>query len=195
MTDLQPPVESAASTAERRLVTALFADVVDSTGMADRLDPEDWSAAIGRVVHLMTAPVDRYGGVVVRVMGDGLLAIFGAPTAHEDDAIRAINAGLEMVADVAAEGPVLRRDTGEDFAIRVGINSGLAIVDGLGEASAQMDALGDTINVAARMQSAARPGSVLVTGILDANLSERLSCFDAIPTPMEYRSLGSLSVH
>jgi len=138
--------------------------VVDSTAMAERLDPEDWSAAIGRVIQLMKAPVERHGGIVVRVMGDGLLALFGAPAAHEDDPIRAIAAGLEMIAEVAAAGPSLRRDTGETFQIRVGINTGLAIVEGLGEGSPHLDALGDTINVAARMQSAARPGSVLVTG-------------------------------
>jgi len=156
-------VPLAGSTAERRLVTALFADVVDSTAVAERLDPEDWSAAIGRVIQLMKAPVERHGGIVVRVMGDGLLALFGAPVAHEDDAIRATNAGLEMVADVAAAGPALRKDTGEAFQIRVGINTGLAIVEGLGGDSTQVDALGDAINVAARMQSAARPGTVLVT--------------------------------
>jgi len=164
MTELHPAVESAASTAERRLVTALFADVVDSTAMADRLDPEDWSAAIGQVVQLMSRPVERFGGIVVRVMGDGLLALFGAPAAHEDDAIRAINAGLAMVHDVAAARPSLRRETGEDFQIRVGINTGLAIVEGLGEDSTHVDALGDAINVAARMQSSARPGTVFVTG-------------------------------
>jgi class 3 adenylate cyclase len=160
----QARANTATSTAERRLVTALFADVVDSTAMADRLDPEDWSAAVGRAIELMTAPVQRHGGMVVRVMGDGLLALFGAPTAHEDDPIRAIDAGLEMIGEIAAGGPSLRRDTGELFQIRVGINTGLAIVEGLGEGSAHVDALGDTINVAARMQTAARPGSVLVTG-------------------------------
>ena len=160
----QPRVQTAASTAERRLVTALFADIVDSTAIAERLDPEDWSAAIGRAIELMKAPVERHGGIVVRVMGDGLLALFGAPAAHEDDAIRATAAGLEMVADVASAGPALRRDVGKALQIRVGINTGLAIVEGVGQDSAQVDALGDTINVAARMQSAARPGTVLVTG-------------------------------
>ena len=164
MTAGTPAGQSAPAIAERRLVTALFADVVGSTSLADRLDPEDWSAAIGQVVQLMSGPVERFGGVVVRVMGDGLLALFGAPAAHEDDAIRAINAGLEMVHDVAAARPSLLRATGEDFQIRVGINTGLAIVEGLGEDSTQVDALGDTINVAARMQSSARPGTVLVTG-------------------------------
>lgn len=164
MTARPSPEQVTATTAERRLVSALFADVVGSTALADRMDPEDWSAAIRRVLAIMTTPLERYGGTVVRVMGDGLLAVFGAPVAHEDDAIRAVRAGLEMVAAVVAAGPSLQRDTGEELRIRVGINTGLAIVEGLGEGSAEVDAMGDTVNVAARMQSAARPGTVLVTG-------------------------------
>jgi class 3 adenylate cyclase/tetratricopeptide (TPR) repeat protein len=158
------PGEPAAATAERRLISVLFADVVGSTALADRMDPEDWSTLIRRVLELMTAPVERYGGSVLRVMGDGMLAVFGAPTAHEDDAIRAVNAGLDMVAAVAAAGVDLKRQAGEEVAIRVGINTGLAIVEAATSASGASDVMGDTVNVAARMQSAARPGTVLVTG-------------------------------
>lgn len=163
----RPEIQTAA--AERRLVTVLFADVVDSTSLAERMDPEDWSGAIRSVLTLMSAPVERYGGRVARVMGDGLLAIFGAPAAHEDDAVRAVQAGLAMIESVAGAGPGLRREYGNELGeavhIRVGINTGLAIVEGMGgDAPHDVDALGDTVNVAARMQSAARPGSVLVTG-------------------------------
>lgn len=117
-----------------------------------------------RVIALMTVAAQRNGGSVVRVMGDGLLAVFGAPVAHEDDAIRAVRAGLEMVAAVAEAGPSLQRDTGEELQIRVGVNTGVAIIEGLVAGAAPRDAMGDSVNVAARMQSAARPGSVLVTG-------------------------------
>lgn len=164
MTDGTAPGESASATAERRLVSALFADVVGSTSLADRMDPEDWSAVMRRVIALMTVAVERNGGSVVRVMGDGMLAVFGAPVAHEDDAIRAVRAGLEMVAAVAEAGPSLRRDTGEELQIRVGVNTGVAIVEGLVTGAAPRDAMGDAVNVAARMQAAARPGRVLVTG-------------------------------
>ena len=155
--------------AERRPVTVLFADVVDSTSLAERMDPEDWSGAIRAALALMSVPVERYGGRVARLMGDGLLAIFGAPAAHEDDAVRAVQAGLAMIEAVAEAGPALRREYGRELGdgprIRVGINSGLAIVEGMGgDGTSQVDALGDTVNVAARMQSAARPGTVLVTG-------------------------------
>ena len=164
MTDGTPPGESASPIAERRLVSALFADVVGSTALADLMDPEDWSAVMRRVIGLMTVATERNGGSVVRVMGDGMLAIFGAPVAHEDDAIRAVRAGLEMVAAVADAGPSLRRDTGDELQIRVGVNTGVVIIEGLAAGTAPRDAMGDAVNVAARMQAAARPGSVLVTG-------------------------------
>jgi class 3 adenylate cyclase len=110
----------------------------------------------------MSAPVTRYGGTVASLMGDGLLAVFGAPAAHEDDAIRAVQAGLEMIDAVAEAGPRLRREFGKELGdgpkVRVGINTGLAIVEGMGDAARAVDALGDTVNVAARMQGAARPG-------------------------------------
>ncbi len=163
----QPATEKTAS-AERRLVTVLFADVVDSTSLAERMDPEDWSGAIRSVLALMSAPIERYGGTVASLMGDGLLAVFGAPAAHEDDAIRAVQAGLEMIDTVAEAGPRLRREYGRELAdgpkVRVGINTGLAIVEGMGEGARDVDALGDTVNVAARMQTAARPGTIIVTG-------------------------------
>jgi class 3 adenylate cyclase/tetratricopeptide (TPR) repeat protein len=164
MTAGTPPAQSDVATTERRLVSAVFADVVDSTSLAERMDPEDWSAVMRRVIALMTGAAERNGGSVIRVMGDGLLAIFGAPVAHEDDAIRAVHAGLEMVAAVVDAGPSLRRDTGEALQVRVGINTGLAIIEGLAAGSAPRDAMGDAVNVAARMQAAARPGTVLVTG-------------------------------
>jgi class 3 adenylate cyclase len=154
--------------AERRLVTVLFADVVDSTALAARMDPEDWSGAIRAVLALMSAPVKRYGGSIASLMGDGLLAVFGAPAAHEDDAIRAIQAGLDIVDTVAEARPRLRREFGRELgdgpSVRVGINTGLAIVEGMGGGARNVDALGDTVNVAARMQSAARPGTVIITG-------------------------------
>jgi class 3 adenylate cyclase/tetratricopeptide (TPR) repeat protein len=162
----RPQAETAA--AERRLVTVLFADVVGSTSLAERMDPEDWSGVIRAVLDLMSVPIERYGGTVAQRMGDGLLAVFGAPAAHEDDAVRAVQAALEMVAAVEDAAPQLRRDFGKELgdgpAIRVGVNTGLAIVEGMGDRSRDVDALGDAVNVAARMQSAARPGTVLVTG-------------------------------
>jgi class 3 adenylate cyclase len=163
----QTSPETQAAAQERRPITALFADVVDSTSLAERMDPEDWSGAIRRTLDLMSGPVERYGGTVAQRMGDGLLAVFGAPAAHEDDAIRAVQAGLAMVRAVREAAPGLQREFGRELGdgphVRVGINSGLAIVEGLGERGRDVDALGDTVNVAARMQSAARPDTILAT--------------------------------
>ncbi len=159
--------EPQAAAQERRLITAVFADVVDSTSLAERMDPEDWSGAIRRVLDLMSIPIERYGGTVAQRMGDGLLAIFGAPAAHEDDATRAVQAALEMVTTIAESASEIRRTYGRELGdgpqIRVGVNTGLAIVEGMGDRSRDVDALGDTVNVAARMQSAARANSVLAT--------------------------------
>src|SRR4051812_45058039 len=90
------PIRSAPA-GERRVVTVLFADVVNSTGLAEKLDPEDWTEIMNEGFGYLTAPIERYGGTVARLMGDGLLAFFGAPVAHEDDPQRAVLAGLAMV--------------------------------------------------------------------------------------------------
>jgi class 3 adenylate cyclase/tetratricopeptide (TPR) repeat protein len=164
MTDHTVAGNPAIGTTERRLVSAVFADVVGSTALADRMDPEDWSAVMHRVIALMTGAAEHNGGSVIRVMGDGVLAVFGAPITREDDALRAVRAALEMVAAVGEAGPSLRRDAGEELQVRVGINTGVAIIEGLVAGAAPKDAMGDAINVAARMQAAARPGTVVVTG-------------------------------
>ena len=149
---------------ERKLVTVLFADVVGSTAMGERLDPELITEVMNGAFKRMNQAVDRYGGTVSRLMGDAVLAIFGAPASHEDDPERAIRAGLEIVAaarDYAAE---IDRQYGVDFQVRVGIHTGLAVLDRVGDRiRAEYTAMGDTPNVAARMQSAAAPGTVLVS--------------------------------
>jgi class 3 adenylate cyclase/tetratricopeptide (TPR) repeat protein len=149
---------------ERKLVTVLFADVVGSTAMGERLDPELITEVMNGAFKRMNQAVDRYGGTVSRLMGDAVLAIFGAPISHEDDPERAIRAGLEIVStarDYAAE---IDRQYGVDFQVRVGIHTGLAVLDRVGDRiRAEYTAMGDTPNVAARMQSAAAPGTVLVS--------------------------------
>src|SRR4026207_659411 len=89
---------------ERRIVTMLFCDVVGSTAMAERLDPEAWTDIMNEVFQQLIAPIDRYEGTTARLMGDAIFALFGAPTAHEDDPQRAGSAGLEVVAAVGADG-------------------------------------------------------------------------------------------
>lgn len=149
---------------ERRFVTVLFADVVDSTAMGERIDPEQVAEIMNGAFAFFNAAVSRYGGTVARLMGDAVLALFGAPVAHEDDPERAIRAGLEIVESARAYGRAVNQTYGVEFRVRVGINSGLAVLAMVGdEVKMEYTAMGDTANVAARMQSSASPGTVLIS--------------------------------
>lgn len=149
---------------ERRFATVLFADVARSTFIAEQLDPEDWAQIMNGAFGVMNAAVARYDGTVSRLMGDAVLALFGAPVAHEDDAERAVRAGLELQEAVKAYGATIKQRYGFDFEIRVGINTGTAVLAFVGDAiKTEYTAMGDAANVAARLQSAAEPGAVLIS--------------------------------
>jgi class 3 adenylate cyclase len=149
---------------ERRPVTILFLDIVGSTAIAERLDAEDWKAIVDPALARFTETVERHGGRVAQLLGDGLLAFFGAPVAHEDDPIRAVRAGLELVELARDLGDRRIGSTEFRLEVRVGINSGEVVVGGVGAGGRQEYlAVGDAVNVAARLQSAASPMSVLVS--------------------------------
>src|SRR5215217_3054272 len=149
---------------ERKYVTVLFADVVGSTVVAERLDPEQFAEIMNGAFAFLNASVMKYGGTVARLLGDAILAFFGAPVAHEDDAERAVRAGLAIQAAAKEYAEVVRRNYGVDFDVRVGINTGLAVLAAVGnEIRTEYTAMGDTTNVAARLQSAAVPGTVLIS--------------------------------
>lgn len=159
-----PTPASRAASSERRPLTVLFADIAGSTAMAERLDPEDWTAIVGEAFACMNQTVEHYGGTVARLMGDGVLAFFGAPVAHEDDPERAVRCGLDMVRSIEELDAARRTEGTEGLRVRVGINTGPVVVGLVGTDTAhEYTAMGDAVNVAARMQAAARPGSVLVT--------------------------------
>jgi class 3 adenylate cyclase/tetratricopeptide (TPR) repeat protein len=155
------PLTPRAAEGARRTVTALFADVVGSTPLAERLDPEDFRAVVGEVVLLMATAVEAFGGTVEHLAGDGLLALFGAPQAHEDDAERAVLAGLRLVHDTDERAAEIARERAIDpIAVRVGIETGMVVVGPL--ARMELTAMGDSVNTAARLEAQARPGTVLV---------------------------------
>jgi class 3 adenylate cyclase/tetratricopeptide (TPR) repeat protein len=156
----EPPEPSG----ERRVVTMLFCDVRGSTSMAEQLDPEEWTDVMNAAYEHLIAPVYRYEGTVARLMGDAILAFFGAPTAHEDDPQRAVMAGLEIVSSVATFRDGLAEERGLDLNVRVGINTGPVVVGEVGsELRREYTAMGDAVNVAARMEQTAEPGTVRIT--------------------------------
>ncbi|HUQ79059.1 MAG TPA: adenylate/guanylate cyclase domain-containing protein [Patescibacteria group bacterium] len=173
-------MRTAKLTGERKPVTALFADVVGSTALAERMDPEDWTAVMNEAFDQMSKAIFRYEGTIAQLQGDALVAFFGAPIAHEDDPDRAVLAALDMVAAIDEFARQLRASHGIEFRIRAGINSGPVVVGTVGtDLRYEYTALGDAMNVAARMQSAAEPGSVLITAsthrlVADAFESEDL---------------------
>jgi class 3 adenylate cyclase/tetratricopeptide (TPR) repeat protein len=140
---------------ERKVVTALFADVVGSTQLTERMDPEDAREVLGGAVRRMVDAVEAFGGTVKDLAGDGILALFGAPVTHEDDAERAIRAALRIVAQGDGDASPLE--------IRVGIETGLVVLGPIGGGGrVEYGATGDALNTAARLQSHASPGRVLV---------------------------------
>jgi class 3 adenylate cyclase len=159
------PARDPAGSSERRPITVLFADIAGSTAIAERMDPEDWTAIVSQAFARMNGTVERYGGTIARLMGDGVLAFFGAPVAHEDDPLRAVRCGLDMAREVDELSAELNAKDPIDLKVRVGINTGPVVVGVVGtESASEYTAMGDAVNVAARMQALARPGTVLVSG-------------------------------
>ena len=150
---------------ERKVVTALFADLAGSTALAERLDPEEVKLVIGEAVARIVLAVEDLGGTVKDLAGDGVLALFGAPVAHEDDPERAIRAGLRIVEDIRSYGREVAQAWGaEGFSVRIGVNSGPVVTGPLGAGRrVEYAAFGDAVNTAARLQAAAPPGGILVS--------------------------------
>jgi len=149
---------------ERRLVSILFCDVTGSTAMAKDLDPEDWAEVMHEAFEYLIAPVYRYEGTLARMMGDGIMAFFGAPLAHEDDPERAVLAGLAIIDEIGPFCDKIRTELDLEFNVRVGINTGIVVVGDIGsDLAMEYTAMGDTVNMAARMEETAEPGTVQVS--------------------------------
>lgn len=150
---------------ERKQVTVLFTDIVDSTKLAEHMDPEQWAMIVNGAHRLVSEQVYRYEGTVAQLLGDGVLCFFGAPVSHEDDAERAIRAGLGITSGVEAYARELHEAFGlDDFRLRLGLNTGLVVVGKVGSSlHFEYLAIGDTVNLAARMQTEAPPNKILMT--------------------------------
>jgi class 3 adenylate cyclase len=182
-TTARPPAD------ERRPVTILFADLVGSTALAEQFDPEDWKEIVAPVLARFEAIIEEHDGHVAQLLGDGLLAFFGAPVAHEDDPMRAVRAGLGIVDALALRraGPLGGRP---DLQVRVGINSGEVVVGGMGrEGRREYLAVGDAVNVAARLQSAAAPMTVLVTEETYRRVEDAVDAVERGPLQLKGKTL------
>jgi len=152
-------------TGERRIVTILFSDVKGSTTFSEHLDPEEVMEIMNGAFDVLIAPITHYEGALARLMGDGILAFFGAPIAHEDDAERACRAALDIIARAQEYAIRLEEERGiSGFSVRVGIHTGLVVVGEVGsDLRVEYTAMGDAVNLASRIEGVAEPGTVLIT--------------------------------
>jgi class 3 adenylate cyclase/tetratricopeptide (TPR) repeat protein len=185
MKKLQAARDKGGMVGERRVVTMLFCDLKGSTAAAEGLDPEDWTEIMNGAFAQMIKPVYQYEGTIARLMGDALLAFFGAPIAHEDDPRRAILAGLDIVEAIKPYREQIKDSYSVDFDVRVGINTGLVVVGAVGsDLRMEYSALGDAINLAARMEQTAEPGTVRVAH----------DTYKLVKNLFDFKSLGSIEV-
>jgi class 3 adenylate cyclase len=159
-----PAAPAAASEAERRQLTVMFCDLVGSTALSTAMDPEDLRDVIASYQSRCSAAIRRYDGFVAKYMGDGILVYFGYPRAHEDEAERSVRAGLDIVDAMAELNAAVPRPPGVELAVRIGIATGPVIVgDQIGEGTASETAVvGETPNLAARLQALAQPNQIVV---------------------------------
>ncbi len=171
---------------ERRIVTILFCDVKGSTALGEERDPEEVLEIMNGAFDVLIEPIYRYEGTLARLMGDAILAFFGAPIAHEDDPVRAVLAALDIQRRMPKFVSQLEYKYGvKSFAVRVGINTGLVVVGEVGsDLRVEYTAMGDAINVASRLENAAAPGTIVI-----ADSTARL-----VRHAFELESLGGLEL-
>ena len=167
----------AAVAEERKVVTTLFCDLVDFTAMTEQTDPEDVDAVLRRYHAAAREVIESHGGTVEKFVGDAVVGAFGVPAAHEDDPERAVRAGLRLIASLRA----VRRPDGSPLAVRIGVDTGEALVRlDVDPLSGRGFLVGDAVNTAARLQSAASPGQVVV-GRATRDLASRAIVFEELP--------------
>jgi class 3 adenylate cyclase len=172
-----PRTASRAPEAERRQLTVLFCDLVDSTALASRLDPEEWRAVVRAYQDTCAKVIARYEGHIAQYLGDGLLVYFGYPRAHEDDAQRAVRAGWGMIEAVGPLNTRLTQERGVSLAVRLGIHTGLVVVGEVGGGAHQEPlALGETPNLAARLQGIAAPNTLVISATTLPLLGDFFAC-------------------
>ena len=147
---------------ERKLATILFADVMGSTGLGEQLDPERLRVLLRDYFAAMAAVIEEWSGTVEKYIGDAILAVFGVPTAREDDAVRALHAATDMLARINSMNDEFEKRHGVRLAVRIGVNTGEVLAPSSARPGGQFLVSGDPVNVASRLEQAAEPGTVLV---------------------------------
>ena len=184
----QPPASAIGSgrwAEERKLATVVFADIVGFSAMSNDLEPDEVRELANAFFEPLSREVEREGGTVMKYIGDGVVAVFGVPTTHEDDASRAVRAALAMTTRVRE----IARERNHELALRVGINTGLVMVGTVGAGNrASADIMGATVNVASSIQSAASPGDVLVGAATERLVHDRFKV-DSVP-PVQVKGVS-----
>jgi predicted ATPase/class 3 adenylate cyclase len=200
-----PPVDDAQKkidiNAERRQLTVMFCDLVDSTVLSGKLDPEDLREVIHRYQDVCNKIINRFGGYIAQYLGDGLLVYFGYPQAHEDDAQRSVRAGLAIVEAVSHLNPSFQEQWNVELSVRVGIHTGLVVTGEVGEGSTRERlAIGETPNIAARLQGEAKPNTVLVSAATYRLIAGFFACHElenlalkGFPKPIDACEIDHLS--
>ncbi|WBL76424.1 tetratricopeptide repeat protein [Bradyrhizobium xenonodulans] len=192
---LRPQPDKIDSEANRRTITVLFADLSGFTAMSERLDPEVMQTLQNELFEELTAAVQGFGGFVDKFIGDALLALFGAPAAHEDDPERAVRAALDMIKRTEQLSARAKVYAGAPLLLHIGINTGHVVAGGLGVGVAKSYSVtGDTVNTAQRLQSMAAPGEVLV-GPLTHRLTRHAFSYDSLGEVSLKGKMGSVLVH
>ena len=184
-----PPAPLPLPEAERRHLTVLFCDLVDSTPLAEHLDPEDLREVVRVYHHTCAAVIHQYDGYIAQYLGDGMLVYFGYPVAHEDDAQRAVRTGLGILRALAPLTARLPLPPGDQLAVRLGIHTGLVVVGEVGAGARQEPlALGDTPNLAARLQGLAAPNTLVISAATWQLLRGFFACQALGPVRLKGRS-------
>ena len=167
--------------AERRQLTVMFCDLQGSTSLSQQLDPEDLREVIRSYQEVCAGAIARFEGHIAKYLGDGILICFGYPQAHEDDPQRAVRSGLAILGDMKALNYHLKADKGLELTVRIGVHTGLVVAGEMGSGGAleHMAIVGETPNIAARLQEAAEPNTVVVSDIT-ANLIQGFFLIEAL---------------
>src|SRR3989449_8695966 len=174
--------DSSKAEAERRQLTVMFCDLVGSTALSEQLDPEKLREVVRAYQQVSAEVINRFEGHIAQYLGDGLLVYFGYPVAHEDDAPRAVRAGLGMVEKLQQ----LNRQLQHPVQVRIGIHTGQVVVGAIGGGGRQEQlALGETPNIAAPLQTLAEPDTVVLSAPTHRLVAGLFRCLDRVPPPLK----------